>query len=94
MRQQVLQEELVLVALADGVTAHARVIHCALYIQDVTGMPPAAHLPRLCLCLFLCLFLFELEPIANEPSPLRVARLLRRCTRMRFPPHLILCTSC
>ena len=57
-----------LVALADGVTAHARVIHCALYIQDVTGMPPAPHLPRLCLCLCLCLclFLFELEHIANE----------------------------
>ena len=69
MRQQVLQEELVLVALADGVTAHARVIHSALYIQDVTGMPPAPHLPRLCLCL------------CSKPSPLRVARLLRRCAR-------------
>jgi len=79
MRQQVRQEELVLVALADGVKAHARVIHCALYIQDVTGMPPAPHLPRLCLCL------------CSKPSPLRVARLLRRCTRTRFPPYLILC---
>ena len=84
MRQQVRQEELVLVALADGVTAHARVIHCALYIQDVTGMPPPPHLPRFCLCL-------SWSPLQTKPSSLRVARHLRRCTRVRFPPYFIFC---
>jgi hypothetical protein len=56
MRLQVTQEELVLVALAEGVPAHARVLDCVLYIADVTGMRPAAHLHRFCFCFCFCLF--------------------------------------
>ena len=85
MRLQATQEELVLVALAEGVPAHARVFDCVLYIADVTGMRPEA---RFCFC--LCLFCVG----ANCKRNRRVSVChCKPASPSPFPPYFIFCIS-
>jgi len=70
MRLQATQEELVLVALAEGVPAHARVFFdCVLYIADVTGMPARRTFASL---LLLLLFVLCWSQLQTKPSCQRV----------------------